>query len=246
MAPSGITLEELREHPEGVRVPLETRYRLFADEQNGALTGFATPTGKAEIYSERFLDQGFLPLPEYDEPLVGPVSRPDLAESFPLVLTCAHSPHFCETQHRGIASLRKLSRDPSVELHPAAAADRGVADGDWVCIETPQGSVRARARLNDRLDPRVVVGQHGWWQGCAELDEPGYDPFGPEGANLNLIVSSDAADPVSGSVPHRSYLCEIRMARSFESSRRTGELANETHAGWPHAFRLRRRESGPD
>ncbi|MEZ4529949.1 MAG: hypothetical protein R2855_02870 [Thermomicrobiales bacterium] len=89
-------------------------------------------------------------------------------------------------------------------------------------------------------------GQHGWWQGCAELDEPGYDPFGPEGANLNLIVSSDAADPVSGSVPHRSYLCEIRMARSFESSRRTGELANETHAGWPHAFRLRRRESGPD
>lgn len=220
LAPSGITLEELREHPEGVRVPLETRYRAFADKQNGALTGFATPTGKAEIYSERFLDQGFSPLPEYDEPLVGPVSRPDLAESFPLVLTCAHSPHFCETQHRGIASLRKLSRDPSVELHPAAAADRGVTDGDWVRIETPQGSVRARARLNDRLDPRVVVGQHGWWQGCSELDEPGYDPFGPEGANLNLIVSSDAADPVSGSVPHRSYLCEIRMARSFESSLR--------------------------
>ncbi len=212
LAPSGITLEELRAHPEGVRVPLETRYRAFEAERDGALTGFATPTGRAEIYSERFLDQGFAPLPTYDEPLVSLRSRPDLAEAFPLVLTCAHSPHFCETQHRGIASLRKLSRDPALEMHPDTAADRGVAEGDWVRIETPQGSVRARARLNDRLDPRVVVGQHGWWQECVELGEPGYDPFSAEGANLNLIVSAAVADPVSGSVPHRSYLCEIRLA----------------------------------
>ena len=38
---------------------------------------------------------------------------------------------------------------------------------------------------------------------------PGYDPFGPDGANLNLIIGNAAIDPISGSVPHRSYLCEI-------------------------------------
>jgi hypothetical protein len=39
---------------------------------------------------------------------------------------------------------------------------------------------------------------------------PGYDPFGPAGANFNLIIANDAIDPVSGSVPHRAYLCEIQ------------------------------------
>ena len=97
-----------------------------------------------------------------------------------------------------------------MELHPAAAADRGIDEGDWVAIETPNGSVRARARFNDSLDARVAVGQHGWWQGCAEIGAPSYDPFSADGANLNLIVNSAAVDPVSGSVPHRSYVCEIR------------------------------------
>jgi len=106
--------------------------------------------------------------------------------------------------------LRRHALHPEVELHPAAAAVRGVEPGDWVRIETPLGSVRARARFNDTLAPNVVCGQHGWWQACAEIGAPGYDPFSSEGANLNLIIGDDAIDPVSGSVPHRSYLCEIR------------------------------------
>jgi anaerobic selenocysteine-containing dehydrogenase len=76
--------------------------------------------------------------------------------------------------------------------------------------ETPEGSVRARAHFNNRIDPRVVVGEHGWWQACAELDAPGYDPFGPTGANLNLIIGGAVLDPVSGTASHRAYLCEIR------------------------------------
>jgi anaerobic selenocysteine-containing dehydrogenase len=102
--------------------------------------------------------------------------------------------------------------DPEVELHPTAAAERGIRPGDWVRIETPEGSVRARAWLNDTLKPEVVCGQHGWWQACAEIGAPGYDPFGPEGANFNLIIGNEAIDPVSGSVPHRAYLCQVHLA----------------------------------
>lgn len=212
LQPSGIALEALREHPEGVRVPLETHYRKFADQTNGAPRGFPTPTRKIELYSEAFLRHGYPPLPEYEEPLVSPLSRPDLAERFPLILTCAKNTHFCETQHRALPSLRRLSRDPEVELHPAAADARGIGPGDWVHIETPSGSVRARAKLNATLEPSVVCGQHGWWQACPEIGAPGYDPFGPDGANFNLIIGNDAIDPVSGSVPHRAYLCQIRRA----------------------------------
>jgi anaerobic selenocysteine-containing dehydrogenase len=140
------------------------------------------------------------------------VSRPDLAEHFPLILTCAKHTLFCESQHRALPSLRRHALDPEVELHPSAAAERGIVPGDWVHIETPEGSVRARARLNETLARNVVCAQHGWWQACSDIGAPGYDPFGPDGANLNLIIGNEAIDPVSGSVPHRAYLCQIRRA----------------------------------
>jgi len=210
LGPSGVTLEALRENPGGITVPVATRYRKFAEEKDGVPTGFVTPTRKIEIYSETLLDHGYPPLPVHVELLVGPVSRPDLADRFPLVLTCAKSTQFCETQHRGLPSLRRRQRDPEIELHPVAAAERGIRSGDWVAVETPEGSVRARAALNESLEPGVACGQHGWWQACPEIGAPGYDPFGPEGSNLNLLISNAAIDPVSGSVPHRAYLCQIR------------------------------------
>jgi anaerobic selenocysteine-containing dehydrogenase len=212
LAPSGVSLEALRANPGGVRVPLQARYRKFAEPVDGVPRGFATPTRKIELYSETLLAHGYPPLPEYAEPLVGPAARPDLVARFPLILTSAKHALFCESQHRALPSLRRHARDPEVELHPTAAAARGVAPGDWVHIETPAGSVRARARMNDTLAPNVVCGQHGWWQASAAIGAPAYDPFGPDGANLNLIIGNDAVDPISGSVPHRAYLCEIRRA----------------------------------
>ncbi len=212
LGPSGLSLEALREKPGGVRVPLQTQYRKFAGQKNGTPQGFATPSGKIELYSETLLEHGYPPLPEYEEPLIGPLARPDLVERFPLILTCAKHTLFCESQHRALPSLRRQAMEPEVELHPAAAAERGITPGDWVTIETPGGRVRARARMNDTLQPNVVCGQHGWWQACQEIGAPGYDPFGPDGANFNLIIGNEAIDPISGSVPHRAYLCQIGRA----------------------------------
>jgi anaerobic selenocysteine-containing dehydrogenase len=212
LAPSGVTLEALRAAPGGVQVPLQTCHTKYAEmDTQGVPRGFATPTRKVELYSETFLEHGYAPLPEYREPLVGPLARPDLAARYPLVLTSIKHTLFCESQHRALPSLRKRAPHPEVELHPETAKARGIAAGDWVAIETPEGSVRARARLNASLDPRVVAGQHGWWQACKELGAPGYDPFGPDGANLNLIIGSAVLDPISGTAPHRAYLCEVRL-----------------------------------
>jgi anaerobic selenocysteine-containing dehydrogenase len=198
LAPSGITLEQLRATPGGLDVTLRTRHRKYAE------SGFATPSRRVELYSPTFLEHGYPPLPEFEEPRIEPAGR------FPLILTTAKSTLYCQTQHRALPSLRRRSLDPEVDLHPEAAQARGIAAGDWVAIETPEGSVRARARLNEGIDPRVVVGEHGWWQACAALGAPGYDPFGPDGANINLILGVAALDPVSGTASHKSYLCEVR------------------------------------
>lgn len=210
LAPSGMTLEALRASPGGVRVPLQARHAKYADrDKEGMARGFATPSRKVELWSEMFLTHGYAPLPEYEEPAMGPGSRPELGARFPLVLTCAKNALFCNSQHRGVSSLRMRQAHPEVELHPQAAAARGIVNGNWVAIETPTGRIRAVARFNASLDPRVAVGQHGWWQSCDSQNAPAYNPFTADGPNFNLLISGAIVDPVSGTVSPRSYLCEI-------------------------------------
>ena len=213
LAPSGLTLEALRASPGGIRVPLQTRHMKYAElDGTGVARGFATPSRKVEIWSETFLANGYAPLPEYAEPRMGPVAQPDFATSFPLVLTCAKNTLFCNSQHRGLPALRKRAPHPEVELHPETAAARGISSGDWVLIATPEGRIRAQVCLNANLDPRVVVGQHGWWQACEAQGSPAYDPFSAEGTNFNLLIGGAILDPVSGTASHRAYLCEVRVA----------------------------------
>jgi anaerobic selenocysteine-containing dehydrogenase len=188
-------------------VPLTTRYRKYAD------SGFATPSRKVELYATTLAAHGYDPLPAFEEPQISPRSRPDLADRYPLVLSCAKSLFFCETQHRQVAALRKSAPDPQLEIHPSTAEARGIAAGDWVSLETPLGSVQARAKLNASLDPQVIVAQHGWWQACDELGLPGYPPYGPDSANLNLVLPQTPSDPISGSSPMRATVCDVSPAR---------------------------------
>ena len=67
-------------------------------------------------------------------------------------------------------------------------------------------------QFNTSLDRQVVCGQHGWWQACAELGLPGYPPFGPGSANLNLVLRQQPSDPVSGSSPLRASVCDVAVA----------------------------------
>ena len=210
LAPSGLDLETLRQSPGGVRVDHETRYRKYAGSGGDeSAPGFDTPSRKVEVFSEQLLAAGQAPIPDYVEPAIGPVSRADLAADYPLVLTSAKSLHYCHSQHRGMPSLRRREPDPTVEMHPDAAAAREIGNGDWVRLSTPDGAVRARALLRPTLDPRVVSATHGWWQACEALGLPGYDAASAEGANMNAVIGNREVDPISGSVPHRSYLCEI-------------------------------------
>ncbi len=106
--------------------------------------------------------------------------------------------------------LRKQVRDPFVEIHQETAARMGIADGEWVEVESLLGYVHLKAKVTNGIDPRVVSTQHGWWEPCEELGLPGYDPFSPGGANINMTIGTEAIDLISGSVPHRSYLCAVR------------------------------------
>ncbi|MEO1192311.1 MAG: molybdopterin-dependent oxidoreductase [Pseudomonadota bacterium] len=205
LEPSGVSLEELRAAPGGLSRPQETRYRKYEE------TGFKTPSGLVEVFSEQLQAIGQDPLPGYVEPAMSPVSRPELAADFPLVLTTAKSLHYCHSQHRGLASLRRREPDPLVELHPDCAAERGIDEGAWLKITTPHAAFRAKAKFKTNLDPRVVSATAGWWQACEALDLPGYDAVSNLTANANAAIGNEDSDPISGSIPQRSYLCQVAL-----------------------------------
>ena len=210
LQPSSITLEQLRAELGGIRVQLVTKHAKHSKpDASGDPRGFPTRSRKVEFWSEIFRERGYPALPVFIEPKISPLSQPELIDRFPLVLTCAKPTLFCQSQHRALPSLRKRAPHPEVEMHSAAAEKRGIATGDWVSVKTPFGGMRARVRLNDQLDPRVVVGEHGWWQGCDEVGAPWYDPFSPEGANFNATVDPTVRDPISGTPAHRANLCQI-------------------------------------
>lgn len=112
LAPSGVTLETLRDHQAGVDLPLETRYCKYRDD------GFVTPSGWIEIYSAQLLDIGQSPLPDFVEPAQNPRSRPELNQRFPLVLTSCKWVQFCHSQQRSLPMLRQRMPHPLVEIHP--------------------------------------------------------------------------------------------------------------------------------
>jgi anaerobic selenocysteine-containing dehydrogenase/ferredoxin-NADP reductase len=217
LAPLGVTVQELRESPGGTRIPLETRYRKYAERSDdGEVAGFGTPTRRVELVSERLAEHGHSPVP---------VHEPAGSGSHPLVLTCAKNGYFCHSQHRGLSSLRKRSPEPVVDLGPELARARGIEDGQLVELATRNSSVRMRARIDPDLHPEVVVAEHGWWQDAPDLALGGSDPLRPGGTNYNLLIDDEQHDPVSGSVPMRSTRCDVRPVASAEwSGRRTFEV----------------------
>jgi len=189
LEPSGITLDELRKHPEGITYPISPRPAKYYEE-----AGFQTPSGKVEISSSILAEHGHEPLPVYKEPVESPVSRPDLAESFPLVMTTgARKPPFIHSQYRNIPKLRKMIPEPLIEINPSDASPRGIQSGDMVTVSSPRGSIRLKADVTDTILHGVVMIPHQW----------------PGEANVNILVDDQNLDPISGFAPFKAQLCEV-------------------------------------
>lgn len=214
LAPHGLDLVALRAAPGGVRLDAQVRYASFAEEApaTGRVRGFATRTGKLEVYAERLLDHGYEPLPTYQPPRAEVTGDPAAEAAYPLVLSSRKLATIAHSQHRGVARLRRRWPEPFVEVHPRTARAEGLADGEMVRVETPTAAMTVRLKVSERILEGAVVGQAGWWEACEVLGLPGQDPFADAGANINRLVASDVADEVSGGLPVKSARCRLRPA----------------------------------
>jgi len=169
--------------------------------------GFHTPSGKVELYSEQLKDWGYAPLPSYQDLFESPPP-----EAYPLIFTSSKDPFYFHSAYRNISSFRKLSPDPIVLINPETASHLGIDEGDWVSIETKQGTIRQKAKLNAEIDPRVIFPSFGWWfPERKDLELSGWKE-----SNLNILTNNDPPyDPAMGSTSLRAVPCRISKSQGF-------------------------------
>jgi anaerobic selenocysteine-containing dehydrogenase len=193
LEPMGYTWEDFVEKVHWVVPPPEPRQY----EKNG----FGTPSGKVEIYSSYLEKLGYDPLPSYEELPESPVSTPELAKEYPLIMSSIRRRHFYNTEGQQLESIRNTHPDPLVLIHPEMAASLGISEGDWVWIESPLGKkIKQRAKLFDGTHPNFVYPDQLW-----------YYPQGNWESNINVIINDaeEFCDPMLGSWPFNGLLCKI-------------------------------------
>jgi anaerobic selenocysteine-containing dehydrogenase len=197
LAPSGISFNEFKKIAALVGTKL---YRSYSSQ------GFPTPSGKIELYSKQLQEWGFDPLPSYYEPPETPYSEPELAKKYPLVLTSGKRGCYRHSSGRQIPSLRGVHPEPVVHIHPQTAKNLGIANQDWVYIETKHGRIKQKAVLSNDIDPRVIDVDYAWWfpeNGPADL-------YGWTKANVNILTDDQPPfDQEVGSTNLRGLACTV-------------------------------------
>lgn len=201
LAPSGITLEELRNSPRGIfieREPVVIRSNN-TETSNGFAASFKNlPHGKVQCYNEYLGGKencegtGTLSyLPEYKGPPEGIAETPELAKEYPLILSDVHAHLLSHHSYlHDLAYIRELQPYPWVRINPATAQKYGISNGDWVRVESPYGWSKFVAEYFEGLSPEVLMTKRGWWQACEELGLPGYPEF-DGGSEVNNLYNTN-------------------------------------------------------
>lgn len=170
--------------------------------------GFQTTTGRVELWSTGYQALGDDPLPYYFPPKLLSEERPDLAKEYPLTMTTGRR-YFASfhSEHRQIPSLRDLTPEPYLEIHPETAAELGIKDGDEVTIENPWGTAHERAHLTPIMRKDVVSAAHGWWYPEEDGEEPHL--FGVWKSNVNSLVPHRVLGKMGFGAPYKQLPVKV-------------------------------------
>jgi assimilatory nitrate reductase catalytic subunit len=118
-------------------------------------------------------------------------------EEYPIILTTGRVvSHFLSgTQTRRIGSLMEQYPQPRCEIHPRLAEKLGIADGDFVKVESRRGEIVVRAQVVKTIRPDTVFVPYHW-------------PLDRSANNLTIR----AVDPVSN-IPEFK-ICAVRVSKT--------------------------------
>jgi anaerobic selenocysteine-containing dehydrogenase len=187
----GLRFEDLARDGRPSSIPVRR-----GEERSYRENGFGTPTGRVEFVSTELERAGYDGLPVYTEPFWSPITTPEVARAYPLVLTSGgRSRHYTNSQGRALETLREREPEARLQINPIDAESRNIEDGDCIAVTSPLGSIEMKAWVTDIVPQGVVHAVHGW-----------------AGHNINELIPDEGLDPISGFPPFKSNLCEVLPA----------------------------------
>jgi anaerobic selenocysteine-containing dehydrogenase len=155
-----------------------------------------TPSGKIEFFSVALAAAGLDGLPGFVPPAESRWS--EAAKKYPLELLARKNDNYMNSTFANLPGHRKMEARTSqrIEMHPADAEARGVAEGDLVRVFNDRGAIELTAMLNAHLPAGVVAARLDW----AKLH--------PGGANVNALTSERLTD-IGGGATFYSTLVQV-------------------------------------
>jgi len=182
LEPTGLTLEQLQEHPEGVR------YEVPAGPPK-------TPSGRFELTSIHLGRLGYDELPVYRRPPY--LDAPDANR--PLVLIAGgRKIQFLNSQFRTIGRLRSGAPGPELEMHPDDASALGLSSGCRVRVSSRTGAIELPLKVVEpgAITRGTVQAMHGWSEANINV----------------LTADDEGLDPVSGFPPLRAVQVRVERS----------------------------------
>jgi anaerobic selenocysteine-containing dehydrogenase len=176
----------------GTSSPARVPFLPFA---NG---NFPTPSGKAELYSASLAAEGLDPVVPFRPPVES--RHGEQARAFPLELLARKGANFLNTTFGNLPGMQAMEEPGLVEINPADATGRGIADGDTVRVFNQRGEMFLKARVTTSVQPGVVGALLFW----AKLSAGG--------KNINVLTSEKLTD-LGNSATFYSVLVEVELYR---------------------------------
>ncbi|WP_321415929.1 molybdopterin-dependent oxidoreductase [uncultured Desulfobacter sp.] len=190
LEPSGITVRQMREHPDGLTLqkPEFEKYRQH---------GFNTPSGKVEFYSETLSDYGYEPIPSFELSRAGRITFDYAKEKYPLAgISGEKSGWFVHSRYRNIPWIVEKEPEPFIDLHPDDAELREIKDNDSVRIISPNGEIFMKVRLSDSVRCGTVRVPWGWGEHDLRF-------------NINSLTDDAERDSVASTPSVRAFMCDV-------------------------------------
>jgi molybdopterin guanine dinucleotide-containing S/N-oxide reductase-like protein len=176
----------------------------FSDFLPFAEGNFATPSGKAELYSEDIKAQGLDPVVSFSPP--DESRHGSQAREFPLELLARKADNFLNSTFCNVPVVQEMEEVGLLEMSAADARARSIVDGDVVRVFNRRGDILLRARVDGAVQAGVVSAKLHW----AKLSSGS--------RNINVLTSEKLTD-LGNSATFYSVLVEVEL---FEPSPRRG------------------------
>lgn len=174
----------------------------------------------------RRLTDYFSPVPIWYPPLE---DRPEEAEAFPLrIITQRPMTHYHSWGSQN-AWLRQLLNENPVYMNPVKARELGLADGQWVWIESRIGRMTGMLRYSEAVEPGTV------WTWNAMAKGPGswaLDPQSPE-VTKAILINHIIPDRQAGAHQADFFNNDPITGQAGWYDARVRIYASDRHEVWP-------------